>query len=131
MKYTNDLILYMANEMKFRIQLAEYKKSVYKDSDAGYIITIKFPYLDYITSGEEIFRFDFKEFIAIIQAGVVNLCTDRTCWKAIRLHGFEHNQPVRFTFPDYGPPNIILVLQVFISEDDIDTIYKQPLYLSY
>lgn len=117
--------------MKFRVQLAEYKKSVYKDSDAGYIITIRFPYLDYITSGEEIFRFDFKEFIGIIQAGVVSLCTDRACRKAIRLHGFEHNQPLRFTFPDYGPPNIILVLQVFISDDDIDTVYKQPLYLSY
>lgn len=117
-------------EMKFRVQLAEYKKSVYKDKDVWYIVTIKFPFLEYITDWlNEINRFDFKEFIDKIQWWLVYLCTSRGCYKAVRLHGFEHNQPLRFTFPDYGPPNIILVLQVFIDNDD--ELYKVPLYLKY
>lgn len=116
--------------MKFKVELAEYKRSVYKDSDAWYIVTIKFPFLEYITDGsDQINRFDFKEFIDRIQAGVVQLCTDRACYQAVRLHGFEHNQPLRFTFPDYGPPNIILVLQVFIGSDS--ELYSNPLYLKY
>ena len=127
----NNSLLSTNNGMKFRVQLAEYKRSVYKDTDAGWIVTIKFPYLDYITDGDEIYSFDFKEFISKMQDGIASLCTGPAEYKAIRLHGFEHNQPVRFTFPDYGPPNIIVVLQVFINDDQAEKLYKQPLFFKY
>lgn len=117
--------------MRFRVQQAEYKRSLYKDPDAGRILTIKFPYLEYITDGDEIYRFDFREFIAKIQDGIVSICTGPDCFQAVRLHGFEHNQPVRFTFPDYWPPNIIVVLQVFIGDDQVRKLYSNSLYLKY
>jgi len=53
---------------------------------------------------------------------MIHLYISGRAYPAVRIHGFEYNQPIRITFPDYSPPNIICVLQVMddtITEDDI------------
>jgi len=54
--------------MRFKVELAEYKRAVYSDTDKGLIVTIKFPLMKLLmTSDQQIKQFDFIKFIEKIQ----------------------------------------------------------------
>jgi len=75
-----------------------------------------------MTSDSEIKEFDFIKYIEKIWQGMVHLYIAGRKYPAVRIHGFDYNQPIRITFPDYSPPNIITVLQIMdneITEEDI------------
>ena len=95
------------------------------------IATVKFPYLDTYLGEDGTFNLDLKEFIQAFKNDPLYLIVGKDKYVAVRLHGFDYNQPMRIAFPDNAPPNIILVLQVYIDPDLLYTLYKYPLYILY
>ena len=64
-----------------------------------------------------------------LKSNIVYLRMDDKQFTATRLHGFEYNQPVRITYPDYAAPNVIVVLQVYMDQDLKDKLRTSKLYL--
>ena len=100
-----------------QVELAEYKRSIYVDNDNWLIVTFKFPLLYFIWWKQfnlTEFVHDFKDKpMMLIVWNSDNVIAN---YQAVRLHWFDHNQPMRITYPDYSEPVIVIVLQIYTND---------------
>lgn len=115
--------------MKITCELAEYKRALYQDQDAGVIATIKFPYLSHHIVDDEINKFDFDTVITTLQKWSLRLDVWGNVYHCVRFHWFEYNQPLRMSFPDIGPPIVLLVLQVYMPPIKMNDMHTKLLTL--
>ena len=76
-------------------------------------------------------KFSLTDFIEHIQQGMIHVWLDNKKYPAVRIHWFDYNQPIRITFPDYSPPNIIVVLQVYGNDIDKDIVKYKKLWIEF
>lgn len=131
MNLPKNFIRFIKYEMKFKVELAEYQRAVYPDKDHWVIVTVKFPFLDIYLWDDGTFKFNLEDFIYKFKDKPFKLIVGKDEYIAVRLHWYDYNQPMRFTFPDNAPPNILLVFQVYMSPDNIWSLYKKQLFISY
>ena len=117
--------------MKFPVELIKHSRAAYVGPDNSVMVTIQFPLLENILTWDEVQTFDLIDFLSIIKDEMVYLHIWDKKLGAVRLHGFDMNQPVRISFPDYSCPLVVVVLQVYMNPLDVGSIANSPLYLEY
>ena len=104
---------------RIQLQLAEYKRSIYKDPDCWIICTFTFPML--------VLEWQLEKFINVFNKWMLQIECNKLFFWAVRLHWFDMNQPLRIAFPEYSMPIVIIVVQVYHHEMDI--FKTNPSYL--